>query len=59
MTLGEFRARLAELSDYDDCLVMGLEADGGYPPQSVNGALRETHTDADGSTTVWILLETI
>ena len=58
-TLGELRARLAELSDYDDCLVMGLEADGQYPPQSVTGVLREHHLDANGSTTIWIQLETI
>lgn len=58
MTVDGLLERLQRLSDrgHGSTLVMGLSA-CKMPPLQVQGVNLETHLDADGSHTAWLILE--
>jgi hypothetical protein len=57
VTVDGLLARLQRLSDrgYGDTLLVGQLF--GVPPLEVRGINVETHLDADGSSTAWLILE--
>jgi hypothetical protein len=59
MTVDGLLERLQRLSDrgHGTTLVVGLQPACKMPPFQVLGVNLETHLDADGSHTVWLILE--